>query len=113
MAFVRLVKELTRDAEIGKRVVPIIPDEARTFGMDAFFSNLKIYNQEKELLEMCAGKNFKNVATAVDSGSYAEAGNIIPVPFLIFEKADGDIRRQFQHSRARVAFDGSAAQVVQ
>jgi pyruvate dehydrogenase E1 component len=44
MAFVRLVKELTRDAEIGKRVIPIIPDEARTFGMDSFFSNLKIYN---------------------------------------------------------------------
>jgi len=49
MAFVRLVKELTRDAEIGKRVIPIIPDEARTFGMDAFFSNLKIYNPQGQL----------------------------------------------------------------
>ena len=49
MAFVRLVKELTRDAEIGKRVVPIIPDEARTFGMDSFFSNLKIYNPQGQL----------------------------------------------------------------
>ena len=35
--------------EIGGRVVPIIPDEARTFGMDAFFSNLKIYNPQGQL----------------------------------------------------------------
>ncbi len=37
MAFVRLVRDLFKDPEIGKRVVPIIPDEARTFGMDSFF----------------------------------------------------------------------------
>ena len=44
MAFVRLLKDLLRDGEFGKRLVPIIPDEARTFGMDAFFSTAKIYN---------------------------------------------------------------------
>ncbi len=44
MAFVRLLKDLVRDKEFGKRVVPIIPDEARTFGMDSFFPTLKIYN---------------------------------------------------------------------
>ena len=44
MAFVRLLKELMRDKEFGKRVVPIIPDEARTFGMDSFFPTAKIYN---------------------------------------------------------------------
>ena len=44
MAFVRLVKELLRDPNIGKRIVPIIPDEARTFGMDSFFPTLKIYS---------------------------------------------------------------------
>ncbi|WP_068428293.1 pyruvate dehydrogenase (acetyl-transferring), homodimeric type [Piscicoccus intestinalis] len=44
MAFVRLLKELMRDKEFGKRVVPIIPDEARTFGMDSFFPTSKIYN---------------------------------------------------------------------
>ena len=44
MAFVRLLKELMRDKEFGKRVVPIIPDEARTFGMDSFFPTIKIYN---------------------------------------------------------------------
>jgi pyruvate dehydrogenase E1 component len=44
MAFVRLLKELIKDPEIGSRWVPIIPDEARTFGMDAMFPVQKIYN---------------------------------------------------------------------
>jgi pyruvate dehydrogenase E1 component len=44
MAFVRLLKDLMRDKEFGKHVVPIIPDEARTFGMDSFFPTIKIYN---------------------------------------------------------------------
>ncbi len=49
MAFVRLMKELLRDKEIGKRIVPIIPDEARTFGMDSWFPSLKIYNRNGQL----------------------------------------------------------------
>jgi pyruvate dehydrogenase E1 component len=44
MAFVRLLRDLMRDKEFGPRVVPIIPDEARTFGMDSFFPTSKIYN---------------------------------------------------------------------
>jgi pyruvate dehydrogenase E1 component len=44
MAFVRLLKDLMKDKEIGHRIVPIIPDEARTFGMDAMFPVQKIYN---------------------------------------------------------------------
>ena len=44
MAWVRLLKDLMREKEFGKRVVPIIPDEARTFGMDSFFPTIKIYN---------------------------------------------------------------------
>ncbi len=44
MAFVRLFKDLLRSPEFGERIVPIIPDEARTFGMDAFFPSAKIYN---------------------------------------------------------------------
>ncbi|MCU1687603.1 MAG: pyruvate dehydrogenase (acetyl-transferring), homodimeric type, partial [Amycolatopsis sp.] len=44
MAFVRLVRELAKDSEIGKRIVPIIPDEARTFGLDSMFPTAKIYN---------------------------------------------------------------------
>lgn len=44
MAFVRLVKDLLRDKNIAPYIVPIIPDEARTFGMDSFFPTIKIYN---------------------------------------------------------------------
>ncbi len=44
MAFVRLLRDLMRDKGIGDRIVPIIPDEARTFGMDSFFPTAKIYN---------------------------------------------------------------------
>jgi pyruvate dehydrogenase E1 component len=44
MAFVRLLKDLVRAKDFGARVVPIIPDEARTFGIDAFFPTAKIYN---------------------------------------------------------------------
>lgn len=44
MAFVRILKDILRSKDFGNRVVPIIPDEARTFGMDAFFPNAKIYN---------------------------------------------------------------------
>ncbi len=44
MAFVRLLKDLMRDKDFGKRVVPVVPDESRTFGMDSFFPTAKIYN---------------------------------------------------------------------
>ena len=44
MAFVRLFKDLVKDEGIGKHFVPIIPDEARTFGMDSLFPSLKIYS---------------------------------------------------------------------
>ncbi|MGA0108812.1 MAG: pyruvate dehydrogenase (acetyl-transferring), homodimeric type, partial [Candidatus Nanopelagicales bacterium] len=46
MAFVRLLKDLMKDPEIGKRFVPVIPDEARTFGMDSFFPTAKIYSPQ-------------------------------------------------------------------
>ncbi|TXS42644.1 pyruvate dehydrogenase (acetyl-transferring), homodimeric type [Streptomyces sp. OR43] len=44
MAFVRLAKDLMRDKETGKRWVPIVPDEARTFGMEALFPSAGIYS---------------------------------------------------------------------
>ena len=44
MAFVRLLKDLMKDPEIGQRIVPIAPDEYRTFGMDSMFPTAKIYN---------------------------------------------------------------------
>jgi pyruvate dehydrogenase E1 component len=43
MGFTRLLRSLCRDPEMGKRVVPIIPDEGRTFGMDSLFRELEIY----------------------------------------------------------------------
>ncbi|HVJ96971.1 MAG TPA: pyruvate dehydrogenase (acetyl-transferring), homodimeric type [Acidimicrobiia bacterium] len=43
MAFARLLRVLLKDPEIGRRVVPIIPDEGRTFGLDALFAEFKIY----------------------------------------------------------------------
>src|SRR5205807_2002438 len=43
MAFAAILRSLLRDKTVGKRVVPIIPDEARTFGMDALFREVKIY----------------------------------------------------------------------
>jgi pyruvate dehydrogenase E1 component len=44
MAFVRLLKDLMKDNEIGWRFVPVIPDEARTFGLDSLFPTAKIYS---------------------------------------------------------------------
>ena len=51
MGFTRLLRTLARDARMGPRVVPIIPDEARTFGMDALFRELKIYASQGQKYE--------------------------------------------------------------
>jgi pyruvate dehydrogenase E1 component len=49
MAFVRLLNILLKDKELGKRVVPIIPDEARTFGMEGLFRQIGIYSPVGQL----------------------------------------------------------------
>ena len=51
MAMVRLLTKLLRHEEIGKRIVPIIPDEARTFGMDALFRQVGIYSPKGQLYD--------------------------------------------------------------
>ena len=51
MIFVRLLTKLLRDKKIGSRVVPIVPDEARTFGMDALFRQFGIYSSEGQKYE--------------------------------------------------------------
>ena len=51
MAFTRLLRSLARDEQMGARVVPIIPDEARTFGMDSLFRELKIYASQGQKYE--------------------------------------------------------------
>ena len=51
MVFVSLLKRLMQNKELGKWIVPIIPDEARTFGMDAFFKPFGIYSNVGQLYE--------------------------------------------------------------
>ncbi|MGA7908496.1 MAG: pyruvate dehydrogenase (acetyl-transferring), homodimeric type [Candidatus Sulfotelmatobacter sp.] len=51
MVFVRLLAKLLRDPELGKLIVPIIPDEARTFGMEALFRQVGIYSSVGQLYE--------------------------------------------------------------
>jgi pyruvate dehydrogenase E1 component len=53
MALVRLLKDLAKDKEIGPRIVPIAPDEFRTFGMDSMFSTHKLYSPH--------GQNYESV----------------------------------------------------
>ncbi|WP_061289511.1 pyruvate dehydrogenase (acetyl-transferring), homodimeric type [Azotobacter vinelandii] len=51
MAFVRILAQLVKDKELGSRIVPIIPDEARTFGMEGMFRQLGIYSSVGQLYE--------------------------------------------------------------
>ena len=51
MAFVRMLSTLVKDKQIGQRVVPIVPDEARTFGMEGMFRQLGIYSSVGQLYE--------------------------------------------------------------
>ena len=51
MAFVRLLSKLLRDKNIGKRIVPIVPDESRTFGMEGLFRQCGIYAHSGQLYE--------------------------------------------------------------
>ena len=51
MGFTRLLRNMARDPNFGKYVVPIIPDEGRTFGMDSLFPQLKIYASQGQLYE--------------------------------------------------------------
>jgi pyruvate dehydrogenase E1 component len=51
MAFVRILTKLLKDKQIGKLIVPIIPDEARTFGMESLFRQIGIYSHTGQLYE--------------------------------------------------------------
>ena len=87
MAFVRLVKDLLKHKDLGKRIVPIIPDEARTFGMDSLFPQQKIYSPhgqnydavDREMLlsyqESQQGQILhEGITEAGSMGSFAAAG---------------------------------------
>jgi pyruvate dehydrogenase E1 component len=73
MAFVRLLGKLMRDKGMGKLVVPIIPDEARTFGMESFFREFGIYNPQGQLYEPVDKKSFLYYREAKD-GQVLEEG---------------------------------------
>ncbi|MAK67690.1 MULTISPECIES: pyruvate dehydrogenase (acetyl-transferring), homodimeric type [unclassified Methylophaga] len=51
MAFVRIITALIRDKKIGKNIVPIVPDEARTFGMEGLFRSIGIYSSSGQMYE--------------------------------------------------------------
>jgi pyruvate dehydrogenase E1 component len=73
MAFVRLLGQLLRDPSIGRRIVPIIPDEARTFGLDALFREVGIYSPKGQLYEPVDRKSLLYYHEAKD-GQILEEG---------------------------------------
>jgi pyruvate dehydrogenase E1 component len=73
MAFVRLLRKLLRDKDVGKRVVPIIPDEARTFGMESLFPEFRIYAPRGQLYEPVDAKHLLAYKEAKD-GQILEEG---------------------------------------
>ena len=103
MAIVRLLKDLMKDPSIGERIVPIAPDEYRTFGMDSMFSTAKIYNPagqtyesvDRQLLlsykESAQGQMLHEgiseagcVASATAAGSSYSTHGEPMIPFYIF-----------------------------
>ena len=66
MAFVRLFKDLIKDENIGARFVPIIPDEARTFGIDSLFPTAKIYSPHGQQYESVDSELLLSYKEAVD-----------------------------------------------
>ena len=73
MAFVRMLRKLMRDKAVGKFIVPIIPDEARTFGMDGFFREVGIYAPKGQKYEPVDSHMLLNYHEAKD-GQLLEEG---------------------------------------
>jgi pyruvate dehydrogenase E1 component len=103
MALVRLLKDWMKDPEIGERIVPIAPDEYRTFGMDAMFPTAKVYNPAGQTYESVDRKlllSYKEsaqgqmlhegiseagaVASATAAGSAYSTHGEHMIPFYIF-----------------------------
>ncbi len=103
MAFVQLLAKLLNDKEFGKHIVPIVPDEARTFGMEALFRKVGIYSRAGQLYDPVDSESLLYYKEAKDGAileegiteagsmssfiaaatSYATYG-IINIPFFIF-----------------------------
>ncbi|HEX4643104.1 MAG TPA: pyruvate dehydrogenase (acetyl-transferring), homodimeric type, partial [Candidatus Acidoferrales bacterium] len=103
MAFVGMLRQMLRDPEIGKVVVPIVPDEARTFGMESLFRQVGIYSSRGQLYEpvdvhtLLYYKEAKDgqileegITEAGSMGSFIAAGSayathgINTIPFFIY-----------------------------
>ena len=103
MVFVRILAKLLRDKEVGNLVVPIVPDEARTFGMEALFRQIGIYSNVGQLYEpvdresLLYYKEAKNgqileegITESGSMSSFIAAGmaysthNVNTIPFYIF-----------------------------
>ena len=133
MAFSRLIRNLVRDPGIGRRIVPIIPDEARTFGMDPLFKEVGIYSAlgqrytpvDKELLlsyvEATDGQILEEgITEAGATASFTAAGTSYAVhgepmiPFYTFYsmfgfQRTGDQMWAFGDSRGRGFLMGATA----
>jgi pyruvate dehydrogenase E1 component len=125
MAFVRLLRKLMRDRKVGSRVVPIIPDEARTFGMESLFPEFKIYAARGQLYEPVDAKHLlayresqqgqileEGITEAGSMGSFTAAGTSYAtheepmIPFFIFYsmfgfQRIGDLIWSFADQRGR------------
>ena len=133
MAFTRLMRNLARDEHFGSRIVPIIPDEARTFGMDALFREFKIYASQGQKYEPVDHNLMLSYTEAADgqileegiteagaTASWIAAGTCyatrgVPmVPFYIFYsmfgfQRVGDLLWQAADSRTRGFLLGATA----
>lgn len=132
-AFARLLRKLLNDPEIGKRVVPIIPDEARTFGLDALFRDVKIYSpvgqtyepvdaglllsyredRKGQILEEGITEAGSMASTTAVGTSYATWGQPM-IPFFIFYsmfgfQRVGDLIWSFGDQRGRGFLLGATA----
>ncbi|HNQ89237.1 MAG TPA: pyruvate dehydrogenase (acetyl-transferring), homodimeric type [Verrucomicrobiota bacterium] len=111
MAFVRLLSVMLRHPGIGRRLVPIIPDEARTFGMDALFREIGIYAHQGQLYEPVDSKSLlyyhesregqileEGITEAGSMSSFIAAGtayashSVAMIPFYIYYSMFGPQR---------------------
>src|SRR4029077_18350794 len=132
-AFVRMLRVLLKDKELGKRIVPIIPDEARTFGMESLFKQLKIYNplgqhyepvdvetlmpyleaKDGQILEEGITEAGSMAAFTAAGTSYATHGELT-IPFFIYYsmfgfQRMGDLMWAFGDARGRGFLCGAMA----
>ena len=133
MAFVHLLAKLLRDPELGKLIVPIVPDEARTFGMESLFRQAGIYSHTGQLYEPIDKGNllFYNekktgaileeglseagsMASFIAAGSAYSNNQVQTIPFYTFYsmfgfQRVGDLIWQACDSRARGFLIGATA----